>query len=98
AAYAAEQAAAVCHMGAHALGAAGYAVKASVLAAGGDDDAVLQAAVLRHVTAMTDAAACAVASLPQLGEDRSGPLGPGRLAAGQVGAAIRTIQAALLDR
>ena len=33
AAYAAEQAAAVAHMGAHALGAAGYAAKASALAA-----------------------------------------------------------------
>jgi hypothetical protein len=94
AAYAAEQAAAVAHMGAHALGAAGYAAKASVLAAGGDES-VLGSEVRRHVAAMRADAARALASLPMLGEDRSGPLGPGRLAAGLVGDAIRAVQAQL---
>jgi hypothetical protein len=97
AAYAAEQAAAVAHMGAHALGAAGYAAKASVLAAGGDES-VLRSETRRQVAAMSDAVARAVASLPMLGEDRSGPLGPGRLEAGLVGDAIRAIQAELRRR
>ena len=96
AAYAAEQAAAVAHMGAHALGAAGYAAKASTLAAGCDDDTVTRSEARRQVATMTDAVARALRSLPVLGEDRSGPLGPGRLSSGHVGAAIRTIQE-LLD-
>ena len=44
---------------------------------------------------MTDAVARAVSSLPALGENRSGPLGPGRLNAGHVGQTIRAIQAQL---
>ena len=96
AAYAAEQAAAVAHMAAHALGAAGYAAKASTLAAGCDDDAVTQSEARRHVAAMTDAVARALRSLPALGENRSGPLGPGRLGGGHVGDAVRAIQE-LLD-
>lgn len=92
AAYAAEQAAAVAHMGAHALGAAGYAAKASTLAAGCDDDAVTRSEARRQVAAMTDAVARALRSLPALGEHRSGPLGPGRLSGGHVGDAIRAIQ------
>lgn len=96
AAYAAEQAAAVAHMGAHALGAAGYAAKASVLAAGGKgDDDSMRSEARRLVAAMTDPVARALRSLPALGEDRSGPLGPGRLSGGLVGAAIRAIQAEL---
>jgi hypothetical protein len=92
AAYAAEQAAAVAHMGAHALGAAGYAAKASTLAAGRDDDAVARSEARRQVAAMTDAVGRALSSLPALGESRSGPLGPGRLSMGHVGEAIREIQ------
>lgn len=92
AAYAAEQAAAVAHMGAHALGAAGYAAKAWTLAAGRDDDAEVRSAARRQVATMSEAVARAVSSLPPLGENRSGPLGPGRLSAGLVGEAIRAIQ------
>ena len=95
AAYAAEQAAAVAHMGAHALGAAGYAAKASTLAAGCDDDAVTRSEARRQVAAMTDAVARAISSLPALGENRSGPLGPGRLNSGHVGTTIRAIQTQL---
>lgn len=92
AAYAAEQAAAVAHMGAHALGAAGYAVKASVLAARGDGGDPVRSEARRHVSAMTDAVVIVLAQLPALAENRSGPLGPGRLSGGQVGDAIRTMQ------
>lgn len=98
AAYAAEQAAAVAHMGAHALGAAGYAAKASTLAAGCDDGAVTRAEACRQVAAMTDPAARALSSLPSLGENRSGPLGPGRLSVGHVGTTIRAIQTLLRTR
>ena len=93
AAYAAEQAAAVAHMGAHALGAAGYAAKAAALAAGEDGDTVVLAWACRQVAMMTDAVATAVASLPLLGATGAGPLGPGRLSGGHVGLAIRAIQA-----
>ena len=95
AAHAAEQAAAVAHMGAHALGAAGYAAKASALDAGCDDDTVARAEARRQVAEMTDAVARALSSLPPLGENRSGPLGPGRLSLGHVGDTIRAIQALL---
>ena len=83
------------HMGAHALGAAGYAAKASTLVAGCDDDVVTRSEARRQVAAMTDAVARAISSLPALGEDRSGPLGPGRLSGGHVGTTIRAIQTQL---
>ncbi|MAT07211.1 MAG: hypothetical protein CL424_19435 [Acidimicrobiaceae bacterium] len=92
AAYAAEQAAAVAHMGAHALGAAGYAAKASSLDVGCEDDAVARSEAHRQVADMTDLAARAVSRLPALGENRSGPLGPGRLSLGHVGVTIREIR------
>jgi hypothetical protein len=98
AAYAAEQAAAVAHMGAHALGAAGYAAKASTLAAGCDDDAVTRSEARRQVASMSPSVARALASLPLLGENRSGPLGPGRLSSRHVGDTIRAIQALLAER
>ena len=95
AAYAAEQAAAVAHMGAHALGAAGYAAKATTLASGQDDDSVTHCEALRQVAAMSGATARVISSLPGLGENSSGPLGPGRLCSGHVGDTIRAIQAQL---
>lgn len=95
AAYAAEQAAAVAHMGAHALGAAGYAAKASTLNAGCDDDAVTLSEARRQVAAMTGPVARALSSLPSLGDNSAGPLGPGRLSGGHVGETIRAIQMAL---
>lgn len=93
AAYAAEQAAAVAHMGAHALGAAGYAGKATALHAGCDDDTVARAQAHCQVAAMTHEVAQALASLPALGVNHSGPLAPGRLSTGHIGATIRAIQA-----
>jgi hypothetical protein len=96
AAYAAEQAAAVAHMGAHALGAAGYAAKAATLDAGSIDDSVIHREARRQLSEISDAVARALSCLPRLGDDRRGPLGPGRLAQGLVGDAIREIQR-LLD-
>lgn len=79
-------------MGAHALGAAGYAAKASTLDVGCDDDAVARSEAHRQVAEMTDAVAGVLSSLPAIGENRSGPLGPGRLTLGLVGDTIREIQ------
>lgn len=39
----------------------------------------------------------ALRALPAVGENPSGPLGPGRLASGQLGAIIRQLQARLAD-
>lgn len=102
AAYAAEQAAGVAHMGAHALGAAGYAGKALILAghrcsAAGKEIQVVEVA-LGLVELMSDPVAEDIAGLPMLGEDTRGPLAPGRLSGGHVGNVIRAIQALLSQR
>ena len=102
AAYAAEQTAGVAHMGAHALGAAGYAGKALILAphGGSDADREIQAVGVarRLVDLMSDPVAQDIAGLPMLGEDTRGPLAPGRLSGGHVGNVIRAIQALLSQR
>lgn len=98
AAYAAEQAAAVAHMGAHALGAAGYAARATVLASTRQGDDIVSACAHRQVAMMTDSIVGALSLLPELGTNASGPLGPGRLSSGEVGRAIRAIQAELRQR
>lgn len=94
AARAAGQAVAVCHMGAHALGAAAYAVKATGLAAPDRPEAVTDEIrwQLHHMTAEVRAA---LRALPPVGENSSGPLGPGLLASGQLGMIIRDLQAGL---
>ncbi|HEX7098335.1 MAG TPA: hypothetical protein VF377_03780 [Acidimicrobiia bacterium] len=94
AARAAGQAAAVCHMGAHALGAAAYAARAIGLAFPDRPEAVNDEITwqLEHMT--TDVRS-ALASLPPVGEDRSGPLGPGMLASGRLGEIIRRLQAGI---
>jgi hypothetical protein len=94
AARAAGQAAAVAHMGAHALGAAAYAAKAAGLAATGHHMVMTQELgwQLRH---MSPAVKAALRRLPPLGEDSAGPLGPGLLASGLQGGAIRDLQAGL---
>ncbi|MGN6444713.1 putative immunity protein [Amnibacterium sp.] len=93
AARAAAQAAGVAHMGAHALGAAAYAVRAVALRSPGttaqDDEIAWQ---LQHLTAEQRTA---LRLLPPLGQDRGGPLGPGLLASGDLGATIRRLQAGL---
>ena len=96
AARAAGQAVAICHMGAHAVGAAAYAVKAAGLAAPGrpevvDDEIRWQ---LIHMTAEVRAA---LRTLPPVGENSSGPLGPGLLSRGQLGTIICKLQAGLTE-
>lgn len=98
AAYAAEQAAAVAHMGAHALGAAGYAGKASALDADCEHVTVARSEARRQVAEMSASVASALSLLPTLGENASGPLGPGRLSLGHVGETIREIQTLLAER
>jgi hypothetical protein len=95
AAWAAGQAAGVAHMGAHALGAAAYSARAVALAA--PDDAGAAADEIEWQLAQMDTSIrLALAQLPLLGEDPAGPLGPGRLAAGALGASIRSLQSAIL--
>jgi hypothetical protein len=91
---AAGQAVGVCHMGAHALGAAAYAAKAAGLADPDRPEAVVDEIrwQLDHMSAEVRAA---LRALPPIGEDSSGPLGPGLLAAGQLGTIIRHLQAGL---
>lgn len=94
AARAAGQAAAVCHMGAHALGAAAYAAQAVGLADPGrraavDDELQWQ---LDHMSAQVRNI---LRTLPPVGENSAGPLGPGLLASGQLGAIVRELQARL---
>jgi len=94
AARAAGQAVAVCHMGAHALGAAAYAVKAVGLANPRRPEAVKDEIrwQLDHMSAEVRAV---LRALPPVGENSSGPLGPGLLASGQLGAIMRDLQAGL---
>ena len=96
AARAAGQAAAVCHMGAHALGAAAYAVRAASLAAP-DRPEVAAEEIQWQLTHMTADVRAALRTLPPVGENRSGPLGPGLLASGQLGAIIRDLQSGLAE-
>jgi hypothetical protein len=86
-------AAAVPHMGAHALGAAAYAAKAAGLADAGRPEAVDEE-IRWQLGNLSPAARAALRTLPPVGEDASGPLGPGLLASGVLGAIIRDLQAA----
>jgi hypothetical protein len=97
AARAAGQAVAVCHMGAHALGAAGYAGLAAGLAAP-DRPQVVGKEIRWQLAHMTAEVRLALRALPSVGEDSSGPLGPGLLASGRLGAIVREIQEGLADR
>ncbi len=96
AARAAGQAVAVCHMGAHALGAAGYAARAAGLADPDRPEAVAQEIhwQLDHMSAEVRAA---LRTLPPVGRNSSGPLGPGLLASGQLGSIIRELQSRLAE-
>ena len=86
------QASAVAHMGAHALGAAGYTVKAIALANPGDPDLIAEE-IQRQLSQLDERQRSALRLLPPIGSDTSGPLGPGLLAGGVVGSTIREIQA-----
>lgn len=46
---------------------------------------------------MTADVRAALRSLPPVGENQSGPLGPGLLASGEIGMIIRQIQAYLIE-
>jgi hypothetical protein len=94
AARAAGQAASICHMGAHALGAAAYAAKAAGLAAPHEPAAVADE-VRWQLVQMTPAVRAALRQLPPVGENRSGPLGPGLLASGVLGEVVRELQTRL---
>ncbi len=91
AARAAGQATAVAHMGAHALGAAAYAAKAAGLA-GSDQRSAIDGEIRWQLDHLSPSARAALAQLPPLGENRSGPLGPGLLASGVLGEIIRALQ------
>ena len=95
AARAAAQAAAVAHVGAHALGAAAYAVRAVNLAA--PDSGAVEAEREWQIARMTPGVAAALRSLPPLGANSAGPLGPGLLSSGDLGEHIRWLQARLHD-
>src|SRR4051794_41035624 len=94
AARAAGQAAAVPHMGAHALGAAAYAAKAVGLAEPDRADATTDE-IRWQLENMSPATRRALRQLPRIGENRAGPLGPGLLASGVLGAIISDLQAGL---
>ena len=94
AARAAGQAAAVPHMGAHALGAAAYAARAAGLAAPGRPDAV-EEEVGWQLRRLSPAARAALRKLPPVGENAAGPLAPGLLSSGVLGSVIRDLQAGL---
>ena len=94
AAKAAGQAAAIPHMGAHALGAAAYAAKAAGLAAP-DRPVAVTDEIQWQLNNMSAATRIALRQLPPVGENRSGPLGPGLLASGLLGTIIRDLQAGL---
>lgn len=83
-------------MGAHALGAAAYAVRAASLAAP-DRPQVVDDEIRWQLTHTTAEVRAALSALPPVGENRSGPLGPGLLASGRLGAIIRALQAGLAE-
>ena len=92
AARAVAQAAAVAHMGAHALGAAAYAAKAVSLA-NTDQPQAVQDEIRWQVSSLSEDERSALRLLPPLGADSSGPLGAGLLSRGVLGRTIRAIQA-----
>ena len=96
AARAAGQAVAICHMGAHALGAAAYAVRAASLAAP-DRPQVVDDEIRWQLTNMTADVRAALRNLPPVGQNPSGPIGPGLLASGQLGRIIRELQVGLAE-
>ena len=87
---------AICHMGAHAPGAAAYAVKAASLATPGQPE-VVDEEIRRQLIHMTAEVRAALRSLPPVGENSSGPLGSGLLSSGQLGTIVRKLQAGLTE-
>ena len=83
-------------MGAHALGAAAYAVNAASLAAP-DQPEVVDDEIRWQLTHMSSEIRAALRALPPVGENPSGPLGPGLLASGRLGAIVRSLQTGLAE-
>jgi len=94
AARAAGQSVGICHMGAHALGAAAYALEAIDLANPNHPEAA-KAEMQWQLDHMTPEVSQALRSLPKIGENSSGPLGPGLLTTGRPGIFIQEIQTSL---
>jgi len=94
AARAASQAVGVCHMGAHALGAAAYAVDAIGLANQTRPEAV-EDEIRWQLNHMSPEVRAALRTLPLVGENSSGPLGPGLLTSGRLGIIISKLQAGI---
>jgi hypothetical protein len=95
AARAAGQASAIAHMGAHALGAAAYAATAVGLARPEHADAISEE-IRWQLGRLSAPARTALRKLPRVGKNSAGPLGPGLLASGLLGAIIREIQLSLV--
>ena len=93
AARAAGQAVGVCHMGAHALGAAAYAVKAVGLA--NPRPEAVEDEIRWQLDHMSPEVRVALRTLPLIGENSSGPLGPGLLASGQLRDIVHELQIGL---
>lgn len=96
AARSAGQAAAVPHMGAHALGAAAYAAKAAGLAAPAQPEACSDE-IRWQLCQMSPVVRAALRQLPPVGMNTAGPLGPGLLASGLLGTIVRDLQAGLAE-
>jgi len=86
------QASAVAHMGAHALGAAAYAVKAVSL---GGDEQTVRAEIDWQLGQLSAGERDVLRLLPPVGSHSNGPLGAGLLSRGILGDTIREIQATL---
>jgi hypothetical protein len=83
-------------MGAHALGAAAYAAKAAGLA-GLDRPGAVEDEIRWQLDHMSPEVRAALRALPPVGENSSGPLGPGLVSSGQLGTIIRSLQAGLIQ-
>ena len=81
-------------MGAHALGAAAYAATAAGRAAPDRPEAVSEE-TRWQLDRMSTAVRAALRQLPPVGENPSGPFGPGLLASGLLETIIRDLQASL---
>lgn len=90
------QAAAVAHMGAHALGAAAYASKSVSLSNPGNPDAVRDE-IAWQLAQLDERQRAALRLLPLVGTEPSGPLGKGLLSGGILGESIREIQAQIIS-
>ena len=83
-------------MGAHALGAAAYAARGAELAAADRANASSNE-IQWQIDHMSEAVKSALRLLPLVGDNASGPLGPGLLNSGSLGKIVAELQARLAD-